>query len=276
MDNKKLLHILLRDIVDLEDFIFSLKTTGTSDPFDFELMHTKISGVRHLLEVMGQREEKFVQPEKVQVSTQPVVERVSDDISSPASGVMNLRHREVAEDIHTEVRQSEPEEKKVAATPEPEPEPQPESVSPTEFIPEPHPGPEVAEMPVITHDMPDSTEEGDEVELEEVAASGKQTLGERFVQGRSVNDLLLEQTKSESKFSNLPVTSLQSAIGINDRFLFTRELFDGNAKAFNEVIRKLDSMTGIHEAAVYLRENFKWTKTETSLKFIDLVKRRFL
>lgn len=288
MDNKKLLHILLKDVVDLEDLILSLKSTGTSDPLDFELIYTKVTGVRHLLEVMGQREDQLVQPEKKQVSNQSLVDKVSPDSGRPVSGFMNTQIEEVAEDIHPEVRQSHPEEKKLSAPPVQEPKPEPvslpesmpelqsEPVSSPEVNPEPQPEPEVEHVQLTMHDTTGAADDGDEVELEEVAASGKQTLGERFVQGRSVNDLLLEQSKSESKFSNLPVSSLQAAIGINDKFLFTRELFDGNAKAFSEVIRKLDDMTGIHEAAVYLRENFKWKKTETSLKFIDLVKRRFM
>jgi hypothetical protein len=115
----------------------------------------------------------------------------------------------------------------------------------------------------------------DNMELEEEALTSPQTLGEKFVHSRSVNDLLLEHGKSDLKFSNMPVTSLHTAIGINDRFLFTRELFEGNGDAFADAIRKLDSMGSIHDAAVFLRENFKWKKNETSLKFIELVKRRF-
>lgn len=274
MDNKKLLHILLKDIVDLEDHISNLKTTGTSDPLDFELLHTKISGVRHLLEMMGQREGKPVPAAPLQVPEKEEVEHVSAVGATPDNrNRSSLRDDNVAE-YNVERISNKPEEVIVVASNEPGP--QPEPVLHNGPVAEPPYEPEVVEMPEYHEDLPVESGEGDEVELEEVAASGKQTLGERFVHGRSVNDLLLEHSKSESKFSNLPVTSLQSAIGINDRFLFTRELFDGDAKAFSEVIRKLDSMTGIHEAAGYLREHFKWTKTETSLKFIDLVKRRFM
>lgn len=290
MDNKKLLQALLRDVIDLEDLILSLKSTGASDPLDFEWMQTKISGVRHLLEVMGQREDNLLQSGKEQISGQRVAEEISAESGRSATGIVDPQLKEVAEDLHTETRQSHPEVEKVDAVtepvPEPEnepafpsepkPEPRPEPVSPPEYMPVAKPEPEVYDLPSTAPVTTSTAEEEDELELEEVAASGKQTLGERFVQSRSVNDLLLEHSKSESRYSNLPVTSLQSAIGINDKFLFTRELFDGDAKAFNEAVRKLDSMTGIHEAAGYLRENFKWKKTDTSLKFIDLVKRRFM
>lgn len=137
------------------------------------------------------------------------------------------------------------------------------------------PVPEKGAEPFPTGNQ-DGSPTNDDMEFEEEeAVSGPKTLGEKFVHGRSVNDLLLEHGKTDSKFSNMPVSSLQTAIGINDRFLFTRELFDGNGDAFTEAIRKIDSMGSIHDAAVFLRENFKWKKNETSLKFIELVKRRF-
>lgn len=274
MDNKRLLHILLKDIVDLEDLVLGLRTSGTSDPLDFELLYTKIAGVRHLLEAMGQREEKPVSSQAAPVPEKKAAKEVFSGSPIPVSDIPGAWQTEIVEEYHPESRKIHPEEKPGMAVPVPEP--QPEPVSLTEPVAEPQPEPEAVEIPEYHEDLPVDSGEGDDVELEEVAASGKQTLGERFVQGRSVNDLLLEHAKSESRFSNLPVASLQAAIGINDRFLFTRELFDGNAKAFSEVIQKLDNMPGIHEAAIYLRENFKWKKTETSLKFIDLVKRRFM
>ena len=79
----------------------------------------------------------------------------------------------------------------------------------------------------------------------------------------------------EFKLSNRPVKSIKSAIGINDRFQYIRELFDGKPEKFRETVNALDAMNDIQEAVVYLRENFKWKKTETSLKFVNLVKRRF-
>jgi hypothetical protein len=119
--------------------------------------------------------------------------------------------------------------------------------------------------------------ENSEVDLEEdKVAATPSTFGEKFSSSRSVNDLLLEHSKSDLKYSHMPVDSLQSAIGINDKFLFTRELFEGDADAFAQTIRIIDAMSGINDAAAYLRDNFKWKKNETSLKFIDLVKRRFL
>jgi hypothetical protein len=120
--------------------------------------------------------------------------------------------------------------------------------------------------------------EGKEVDLEEedVPASHNARLGDRFSKERSINDLInVENTKLEHKLSNRPVTSIQSAIGINDRFQYIRELFDGKPEIFINTITELDAKKDIKEAVAYLQQNFKWKKNETSLKFVNLVKRRF-
>ena len=54
--------------------------------------------------------------------------------------------------------------------------------------------------------------------------------------------------KLENKISNSPVRSIQAAIGINDRYQYIRELFDGNAERFTEAVTDLDKMGSIQEA----------------------------
>ncbi len=117
-----------------------------------------------------------------------------------------------------------------------------------------------------------------EVELdeEEVVEKANQRLGDSFSKERSVNDLIdVENTKLEHKLSNRPVASIKTSIGINDRFQYIRELFEGNAEIFSKAVSELDAKTDIKEAVEYLQQNFKWKKNETSLKFVNLVKRRF-
>ena len=101
-------------------------------------------------------------------------------------------------------------------------------------------------------------------------------LGDSFLKEKSVNDLMSDDfSKLEHKLSNRPVSSIQSAIGINDRFQYIRELFEGSADEFVKAVSDLDSMNDMKEAVDYLQSNFKWKKNETSLKFVNLIKRRF-
>ncbi len=102
-------------------------------------------------------------------------------------------------------------------------------------------------------------------------------MGDSFLKEKSVNDLIsAESGKLEHKLSNRPVISIQAAIGINDRFQYIRELFEGKSEIFLKTVSEIDNMNDIKEAVHYLQQNFKWKKNETSLKFVNLVKRRFL
>ena len=142
--------------------------------------------------------------------------------------------------------------------------------------------PEVSEEPQEKTDagepFKEITENEDDVVLEEEneIADAVSRLGDSFLKGKSLNDLITDQNKLEFKLSNRPVSSIQAAIGINDRFQYIRELFDGDNQKFLETVKTLDSKQNIKEAVDYLRNNFKWKKNETSLKFVNLVKRRFI
>lgn len=103
----------------------------------------------------------------------------------------------------------------------------------------------------------------------------KSVLGEKFHKERTLNETLGENKSGDSKLANGPITSLKSAIGLNDRFLFIREIFNNNSAKYNEVIDNLDKMTQIQEAVEYLRANLTMQKNEASMKFVELLKRRF-
>lgn len=91
----------------------------------------------------------------------------------------------------------------------------------------------------------------------------------------SVNEKIAATLKHEPKVKGIPVTNIMGAIGINDRFLFTRELFTNDSKKFEGTVNHLDQLNNFIEAIEYLEANFKWTKNDASLKFMELLKRRF-
>lgn len=91
---------------------------------------------------------------------------------------------------------------------------------------------------------------------------------------QSVNDILA-QDRVESSFEGIPLKNIRDGIGLNDRFLYIRELFDNDAEKYEKTIAALNEFSAIGEAVDYLKQNFKWNKTEASQKFLALVKRRF-
>ena len=86
---------------------------------------------------------------------------------------------------------------------------------------------------------------------------------------------LLSLECSESNFEVIPLKSIRDGIGINDRFLFIRELFNNEHNKYENTVAALDGFTSIQEAVGFLKQNFKWNKTESGEKFLALVKRRF-
>lgn len=100
-------------------------------------------------------------------------------------------------------------------------------------------------------------------------------VGETFSKGKSLNDSMTENQTLDQKFASSPISKLEPSIGLNDQFLFIRELFDGNTDNFNNAVAEIDKLGGLKEAVNYLGSNYKWKKTEASLKFVELVKRRF-
>ncbi|HET6558176.1 MAG TPA: hypothetical protein VFG54_12735 [Prolixibacteraceae bacterium] len=103
----------------------------------------------------------------------------------------------------------------------------------------------------------------------------KKFVGDKYHEVRSLNDTMGDHKSMDSKIAHSPITSLKSAIGLNDRFLFIREIFNNNSAKYNEVIDRLDQMDQIQEAVEYLRANLSMQKNEASMKFVDLLKRRF-
>lgn len=129
---------------------------------------------------------------------------------------------------------------------------------------------EIQIIPVIS----DISELKEEV-LTEKPIEVKKTLNETLGESHQLVNDILSPEKTESGYQLIPINSIWDGIGINDRFLFIRELFANSSAKFENTIAILDKLSTIQEAVSYLKDNFKWNKTETSQKFLILVKRRF-
>jgi hypothetical protein len=249
MENKKLVKILIKDVAELEELIGEIKSGNRFDSLGLEFIHTRAKGVLQLLRMLDRQDEESVQDEAAKLER--LKEKVEIAVQA-AAGYTEMQQEEVPAEVLLQEKANNG----------------PELVSSEPII---------DNEPPVTRYVEVSEEKGDEMLLEnhQKKVEAGATLGESFLKGKSVNDLITDQVKLEFKLSNRPVTSIQAAIGINDRFQYIRELFDGDNKKFMEAVKTLDTMKNVKEAVEYLRSNFKWNKNETSLKFVNLVKRRF-
>jgi len=74
----------------------------------------------------------------------------------------------------------------------------------------------------------------------------------------------------------LGMANLSEAIGINDRFLFIRELFDGNSDSYNQAISKIDEAQSFSDArALMITFSGDKSESEAGKQLLDLVKRKY-
>ncbi|MGN0029807.1 MAG: hypothetical protein ACI35Q_08800 [Marinilabiliaceae bacterium] len=74
-----------------------------------------------------------------------------------------------------------------------------------------------------------------------------------------------------------PVSDITKAIGINDRFLYQRELFKGNKADFDTAIAAINSSSNYNQAYIFLKQSYGWDETDSTVEaFLKAVHRRFI
>jgi hypothetical protein len=75
---------------------------------------------------------------------------------------------------------------------------------------------------------------------------------------------------------NKPLAKLSDAIGVNDKFLFIREIFNGSPEAYSQAIEKLDETGSIADAkAIIMSYTGENIESGAANQLLDLVKRKF-
>lgn len=96
-----------------------------------------------------------------------------------------------------------------------------------------------------------------------------------------INDAVaLNATSLADKLRSKSIKKLAESIALNERFLYSNELFNGNMEAFKRALNELDHIASLDDATRYLEvqlmvEN-NWSKDSSTVQqFIQLVERRF-
>lgn len=176
---------------------------------------------------------------------------------------------------HTQARPAEPEPAFVPPSAPPPPPPPPRPPVMVEIPPAPPPPP-VYEEP-STPPPPVYEEPSSPPPMPAPARAPKSTHSEVEIlfeekQAKELSEILAEQ----------PIADLKKGIALNDRLLYTRELFAGDGKAFESTIASLNSFSNFGEAKNYLIEHcvtrYLWLdkkRVDEAKKFIKLVRRRY-
>ncbi len=100
-------------------------------------------------------------------------------------------------------------------------------------------------------------------------------------QGYSLNEKLRSvQSELSERLKDAPLQDLRKAIGINDRYLYINELFNGNEAMFDRSLKTLNDFHAYSEAEFWmqreLRTKLGWKDDHALVQqFLQLVRRRF-
>lgn len=120
------------------------------------------------------------------------------------------------------------------------------------------------------------------VEVEDNFENKNEKIEDQLEANQSINDLHAStpQTSLADHFGQQPINDLTKEIGINERFLLTENLFNGNGEAYFEAINELNNFSTLDEALKYFKQDLakklSWNLKNNQVKrFIKLVQRRY-
>ena len=256
MESIRIVTCLREKIAEIGRILNWMEESGHAHPIDFDLMLNK---TRELYEL----EIFFSTGMDKQTDTQPVME---DKPPIPKEILMPEKQPVAPPPVSQEVVAPPVTQEVILPPVEPEPEPQP--VFREEFR-QPAPPTPVAEphSPIMNFLFPESNN-SPEKPVAPVSNEGR------------LNDVLGKQKPLfdvASSITETPINDIWSALAINDRFLFMRELFDNDSEAFKATITLLNSLPSWDAAAKYISGHFNWDNNNPIVKdFQTVVRRRFL
>jgi hypothetical protein len=78
-----------------------------------------------------------------------------------------------------------------------------------------------------------------------------------------------------TKLNSSKIESLRGNIGINDKFLMIRDMFDGNVDEYERTINELERFEDLDSAILYIYENYSWNPNSDGAKLLeDLLTRK--
>ena len=135
--------------------------------------------------------------------------------------------------------------------------------------------PEIKMKPVqhVTQSRKTTAELFDEPATVARSFTGKTTLHDKMSSGKTERSVA-------SHLQSKPLTDLKKSIGINERFVFVKELFNGDQKLYNQHIELLNNFSAYEEARLHLFENLalqmEWNmEGKLFMELSELIRRRF-
>jgi hypothetical protein len=311
MDNKEYIHRILNSVKDIDNIVDNFSDYNNIPSVEIDLLLSKIQvlydNALHLKIVNAKKSkkkiaineveqediyididdfdeddnEKFTESKEKSVKKEPQLQNnIKETISEPT-----ISKEEHLEGFQKAIKQVlDEEEKNEISTEKPIIEHEkPKTVDETQTtvvknIEEPKQDNTIEKQPNIEEDVKTKAEPNIVEKIEKTKTHSFEDASSK--QLSSINDIIsANQTGNvlANKLNKKPLENINSAIGLNDKFQYIRELFDGVADNYSNTIDYLNSLKSFDEAMKYIETNFNWdTEDAVVVKFLEIVNRRFL
>ena len=243
MEIKYTIEILTKDIQDIEKLVGNIGNSKDATDIELDLALSKLRNVYEILTLIK-------------------ADRLQELISRPPE----------EEKAAAETAPSVSQEPEAQSVPEPEERPEPEPIREPEA--EESPEPEASQEP----EAEESPEPEAETTTDQIDTSSS-ILAEKFSAGASINENMAEKlgNEPEPKLLGQAIDNISRNIGINDRFLIIRELFEGEAERFTSLLHELDSAGSYEAASKILQQHLSEYKDHEGVEILNgLLKRRYI
>lgn len=94
------------------------------------------------------------------------------------------------------------------------------------------------------------------------------TLADAIPATQTLADTIAAPTALAEEINHANLHSLRDGIGLNDKFLMIRDLFDGDGDAYEQAIDALDELETLDDCMIHIIENYAWNPDSEGSKFI--------
>ncbi|MEA1887748.1 MAG: hypothetical protein U9N72_11120 [Bacteroidota bacterium] len=237
MDLKSAINIIIRDLKEAGDLIDDLKNKPELPDLQIELVRSKCKSAEDLIKIVGD-----------------IITDAGNEVDMKADIKESIINNDIS-NVQEEIAEGEKREK--------EEEEEKEKTLTEETVDTPR------EEIITDHSDPEDSTIKTEKKSEQIIADRFAHLSSR------INEKVGDTKKAEGKTRSIPVTDLNRAIGINDRFYFIRELFSGKEEPYRQTINSLNNVSTKEEATRILNDTLKdMADSEPARQLLELVERK--
>ena len=94
------------------------------------------------------------------------------------------------------------------------------------------------------------------------------TLADAIPAPQTLADTIAAPTALAEEINHANLHSLRDGIGLNDKFLMIRDLFDGDGDAYEQAIDAMEELETLDDCMIHIIENYAWNPDSEGSKFI--------